>query len=151
MILNPDGTTADANQAALELLGVSLEQLRDLPPGAFSARRDPDERAAFRREWEREGEPDLSGEATLRRLDGSELRVRFGVTPLEEGRYLAILEPITGNTDDPPAIYTAGQVLAHWRAAERRLAEVPEGSAEWRSVNHEIERFRKRYHELFER
>lgn len=87
----------------------------------------------------------------MRRLDGTELRVKFGVTPIEEGQYLAILEPVAGPTSAPSEIYTAGQALAHWRAAERRLAEIPEGTAEWRSVHHEIDTFRKRYHELFKR
>jgi PAS domain-containing protein len=151
LILNADGTTADANPAALELLCVTLDELRALPAGAFSPEPpDPEASAAFRREWEREGEPDMGGEATIRLLDGSTLRVKFGITPIDDGRFLAILEEIAG-TDAPPVMYTAGQILAEWRAAERKLAEIPEGSAEWRAVSHEIDVFRSRYHELFKR
>ncbi len=152
MILNADGTTADANAAALELLRVSLDEIRALPPGAFSPDPpDPGADKAFRKEWERHGSPDLGGEATIRRLDGSTLRVKFGITPIEDGKFVAIMEPVGGRTDAPPTVYSAGQVLAEWRAAERRLAEIPEGTAEWRSVHHEIDTFRSRYQELFKR
>ncbi len=152
MILNPDGTTEDANPAALDLLGVTLEQLRRLPPGAFSPEApDPEAQAAFRSEWERVGTPDIGGEATIQRLDGSQVRVKFGISPIEEGRFVAVMEPVATTVDAPPSLYTAGQVLAEWRAAERKLADVPEGSAEWRAVNRDIESFRARYHEFFKR
>ena len=37
MILNEDGTPAEASPAALAILGVTLDQLRELPRGAFAA------------------------------------------------------------------------------------------------------------------
>jgi PAS domain-containing protein len=152
MIINADGTTVDANDAALELFRVTLDELRTLPPGAFATEPpDPVAREAFREQWERLGEPDLGGEATIRRLDGSEVRVKFGITPTEDGRFVAIMEEVGSATDAPAVVYTAGQVLAEWRAAERRLAEIPAGSAEWRAVTRDIEIFRARYHSLFDR
>jgi PAS domain S-box-containing protein len=152
MILNADGTTADANLEALEMLGVTRDQLVSLPPAAFSPEPpDPDADAAFREAWERQGNPDIGGEATIRRLDGSSVRVKFGITPIEEGRFVAFMEPVAAPIDAPPAIYTAGQVLAEWRAAERRLTEIPEGTAEWRAVRHDIDVFRSRYQAMFKR
>ena len=152
LILNPDGSTADANAAALELLRVTLDELRALPPGAFSPEPpDPAATDAFREEWERQGSPDMAGEGTVRRLDGSEVRVKFGITPTDDGRFVAIMEEVAAPVDTPQVLYTAGQVLALWRAAERQLAEIPEGSAEWQAVTREVDRFRARYHELFDR
>ena len=152
LILNADGSTADANAAALELLRVTLDELRALPPGAFSPEPlDPAAGEAFREDWERQGSPDLSGEGTIRRLDGSEVRVKFGITPTEDGRFVAIMEEVAAPVEAPQVLYTAGQVLAHWRAAERRLAEIPEDSDEWRAVMQEIDTFRSRYHALFDR
>ena len=152
LILNADGSTADANDAALELLRLTLDELRALPPGALSPEPpDPVAGEAFREQWEREGSPDVGGEGTIRRLDGSEVRVKFGVTPTDDGRFVAILEEVSSPVEAPQVLYTAGQVLAHWRAAERRLAEIPEGSAEWQAVMREIETFRSRYHALFDR
>jgi len=84
MILNADCTTADANREALDVVGVTHDEL-----GA----------------------------------------------------------PI----DAPPVVYTAGQVLAEWRAAERRLDAIPEGTAEWRAVRHDIDVFRRRYQAMFKR
>ena len=64
MILNEDGTAADASPAALDILGVTLDQLRELPGGAFSANPpDPQADAAFRERWERQGSPEIGGEA----------------------------------------------------------------------------------------
>lgn len=152
LTINADGKIADANEAALDLLRVTLEQARALPPGAFSAEPpDPAADKSFREQWEREGTPDIGGEGTLRRPDGTSVRVKFGITPLDDGRFLAILEEIDAGHDAPPILYTAGQVLAEWRAAERRLAAIVEGSPEWTAVSDEIEVFRRRYHALFDR
>lgn len=152
MVLNADGTTADASPAALELLGLTLDQLRALPPGALSPEpRDEVARKAFLEQWERQGSPDIGGEATIRRLDGTSVRVKFGLTPIEDGRFLALLEPVAGPTQQPTTVYTAGQVLAEWRAAERRMVEIPPDSAEWHDAQAEIETFRRRYQELFKR
>ena len=151
LTLNADGTTADANDAALALLRVTLDELRALPPGALSVEPpDPAAGEAFREEWQRAGTPDIGGESTLRRPDGTTVRVKFGITPLDEGRFLAIIEEIAGHAEAPPVLYTAGQVLAEWRAAERRLAAIAEGSAEWDAVSAEIDAFRRRYHALFD-
>jgi PAS domain-containing protein len=60
LTINADGTMADANAAALDLLRVTLQQLRELPPGAFSAEpADPAADEAFREQWENEGNPDI--------------------------------------------------------------------------------------------
>jgi hypothetical protein len=62
LILNADGTTADANEPALGLFRATLEQLRELPPGEFSA--EPPEAGAneaFREQWERQGAPTSAG------------------------------------------------------------------------------------------
>lgn len=152
MVINADGTTADASPAALELLGLTLEQLRALPPGALSPEApDPEADAAFREEWEAQGSPDIGGEATLRRPDGSSLRVKFGITPTDDGRFLAMIEPLAGAPEGPPTVYTAGQVLAQWRAAERRMVEIKPESPEWHKTQAEIETFRVRYQEIFRR
>jgi PAS domain-containing protein len=151
LISNADGTIAEANDAALTLLRATLEQLRELPPGALSPQPpDPNASEAFREEWERQGSPDVGGEGTVRRLDGTTVRVKFGITPMDDGRFLVLLEEVAAVIDAPPVLYTAGQVLAELRAAERRLAAIPEGSDEWRSVSEEIDAFRRRYHALFD-
>ena len=95
MILNADGTIADANEAALALYGATLAELRAAPPGAFSANpQPPDAKAAFRQAWESAGEPDLIGQATLNRPDGTHRRVGFGIRKLYDGRYAAILRGV---------------------------------------------------------
>lgn len=150
LILNADGTIADANEAAVALYGSSLSELRAAPPGAFSAKPQPPEaQTAFRDAWEAEGHPDLVGEATLHRLDGSPVRVTFGITRLDDGRFAAILRGIDEPTMDDPKIFTAGQVLARWRAAERELEAIHPESPEASLVEREIDRFRRAYQQLF--
>jgi len=150
MILNEDGTAAEASPEALAILGVTLDQLRELPGGAFAATApDPGADAAFREQWERQGSPDIGGEATIQRLDGERIRIKFAISRLEDGRYQAILFPTSGLTEDPPTLYTAGDVLAEWRAAERKLTTLRPGSPELAMVQADIDRFRIRYQELF--
>ena len=152
MILTEDGTPVDASPEALDLLGVTLDQLRELPAGAFSSTpADPEADAAFREQWERAGSPDVGGEATIRRLDGERVRIKFAISPIDDGRYRAILMPVAGSTDAPSSLYTAGDVLAEWRAAERRLSELPADSPEIDAIQADIAAFQARYQELFAR
>jgi PAS domain-containing protein len=150
VVLHADGTIATANEAALELYGASLAELRAAPPGAFTANaQSPEASAALREAWESQGQPDLVGESTLRRLDGNERRVAFGITRLADGRFAAILRPIDHPPGDEAKVFTAGQVLARWRAAERQLEAIESGSNEAAEIRREIERFRTAYQQLF--
>jgi PAS domain-containing protein len=150
MTLDGEGRVEAASPDALSLLGLNLDELLALPPGAFSPDPpDPDGDAAFREQWEAEGRPDIGGEATLQRLDGSKVRVRFAISETEGQRFLAVLEPINAPVETAPRLYTAGDVLNEWRAAERRLSMVVEGSGEWALLTSEIESFRSRYQQFF--
>ena len=150
MILNGDGIAEEASPEALEILGVTLEQLRALPAGAFStATPDPEAGIAFRRQWEDQGSPDIGGETTIRRLDGALVLVKFAIAPLDDGRYRAVLMRSTGSTEAAASVYTAGDVLTEWRAAERLLTTLPPGSPELEQVQSDIDSFRRLYQELF--
>lgn len=152
IILAADGTAEDATPQALELLGVTLERLRQLPPGAFAATPpDPEGDTAFRAEWEQAGAPDIGGEATIQRLDGAKVRIKFAIARLDDGRFRAVLERAGGSTESAPLVYTAGQVLAEWRAAERRLAELTPDDPDYARITADIESFRSRYQEMFRR
>lgn len=147
-----DGRVQEATPDALAMLGVTLSQLRALPPGAFSPDpADPEADAAFRSAWEAGGRPDLSGEGTLRRPDGSLIRVRFVITPAQGDRFLAVLEEAPSPVDAPPVVYTGGEVVSRWRAAERRLEALDPASDEAAAARAEIDDLRARYQELFRR
>ena len=159
MVINADGTTADASPAALELLGLTLEQLRALPPGALS----PDPRIRQHKppsasNGKARARPTSVVRARYGGWTATSVRVKFGITAIEDGRFLAMLEPVAGPTQQPPTLYTAGQVLAEWRAAERRMITIPPDTAEWHDTQAQIEdtqaqidTFRQRYQELFKR
>jgi PAS domain-containing protein len=150
VILNPDGTIATANGAALRLYGASLAELQAAPPGAFSANtQSPEAQAALRAAWESQGQPDVVGETTIRALDGPQRRIAFGITRLGDGRFAAILRPLDEPVENELKVFTAGQVLARWRAAERELEAIEPESPEAATINGEIDRFRAAYHQLF--
>ena len=48
-----------------------------------------------------------------------------------------------------PVTEAVNDVLRQWRAAERRLAELPPGSDAWARTVREIDLLRDRYHEAF--
>jgi PAS domain S-box-containing protein len=150
LILRSDGTIASANEAALHLYGASLAELQAAPPGAFSANaQSPEAQAALREAWESQGQPDLVGETTIRALDGTQRPVAFGITRLGDGRFAAILRPLDKPVENEPKVFTAGQVLARWRAAERELEAIEPESPEAESIHREIDRFRAAYQQLF--
>jgi PAS domain S-box-containing protein len=151
VVVRRDGRFLDANPPALELFGVTLDELRRAQPGQFSARpSDPQADEAFRRQWDAAGNPDVGGEATIVRPDGEQRRVRFVITPRARDELAVVLEPVPAPTADPSVVFTASGVLAEWRAAERRLEAVPADSPEWAAAKTQVEALRERYQRIFE-
>ncbi len=153
LIINDDGTYADASPAALDILGVSLTQLRAAEPGMFAADpTPPDEDAAFRTAWKASGSPDIAGETTIRRGDGAPIRVRFVVALRDDGRFLAVLDQVDPPRSEsaPTKLFTLGEVLGAWRAAERRLESIPPDAPEWAALQSELHQLRDQYQQLFE-
>ena len=149
--MDPDGRYTDASPAALDILGVTRDQLLAAPPGAFSAQpQDPDNATAFRRSWEDQGEPDITGETTIQRPDGRQRRVKFHITRHEDGTFVAMLRDTDAATAAPTKVITAGDVLAAWRDAERRMETIDQGSPEWSAIQADIGRFRDAYQRAFD-
>lgn len=143
------GRYVDANEAALELLGVTLAELRESPGDRFSIRpANVAEQAAFRTQWESAGSRPLVGTAGLKRGDGATIRVSYAIEADESG-FVARLWEVPGSPEAPPSVFSVGEVLRSWRAAERELAELTQGSPEWARTLSEIELLRDRYRELF--
>jgi PAS domain-containing protein len=147
--IDASGRYLGANKSALELLGVTLAELRASPPERFAIRpSDESEQAAFRAEWESDGSRPLIGTAGLKRADGATIRVSYAIEASRSG-FSARMWRVDGSPEAPPTVYTVGGVLRQWRAAERDLAELKPGSAEWARTLAEIELLRGKYQELF--
>jgi PAS domain S-box-containing protein len=147
--LDSAGRYVGANKSALQLLGVTLEELRASPPERFSIRpADQAEQAALRAEWESAGSRPLVGTAGLKRADGTTIRVSYAIETAGTG-FRARMRQIEGSPEAPPSVFSVGSVLREWRAAERDLAELMPGTAEWARTLSEIELLRARYQELF--
>ena len=120
LVADKYGRYLDGSVEALELFGVTLDELRALEIGAFSG---PHAELAVT-VWRRlasTGAAMPTGESTVHRPDGSQVRVRYlRIEPRADGAYeleMVIVGP--GNEDAPPAADHPSTVLEAWRAAER--------------------------------
>jgi PAS domain S-box-containing protein len=151
VVVRADGTYLDANDAALEIFGVSRDAFLASKSSDWTEDQpDPNADTAFREQWAAAGEPDLGGAVTIVRRDGQRRRVRFVITRGPDDEYVAVLEPLPEPTTNPTVLFTAGSVLAEWRAAERRLEAVPADSPEWQATAERIQVLREQYHRLFD-
>ena len=148
-ILDAAGYFVDADEKALEIFGRARDEVVGHHAAEFMVQPPTaNEREALDAEWQRAGSPEVEGAASLRRADGSVVRVRFLITPRDEGGSTAIIEPLEQTVVTATTIRTVGDVLTHWRAAERRLEVVDPGSDEANAINAEVEALRARYREL---
>ncbi|MBA3687700.1 MAG: hypothetical protein H0W81_02510 [Chloroflexi bacterium] len=147
--LDATGRYIGANKPALELLGVTLAELRASPADRFAIRpANHAEQAALRAEWESDGSQPLVGTTGMKRADGTTIRISYALETAPAG-YSARIWEVEGEPEAPPTVFVVGRVLREWRAAERNLAELLPGTPEWRRTVGEIELLRDRYQELF--
>jgi hypothetical protein len=148
ILVSADSTIIEATDAALEVLGLTLDELRALPPGGLSLEQDRESSAGFAAAWAESGRGAILGAGTARLLDGRLIRVRYLITPQADGTYEIILERSDESVAEPPRAYTLGAVLSAWRAAERELLALVPDSPEWAAVQAEVEHFRNEYRRL---
>jgi PAS domain-containing protein len=154
VILDREGRYLDADESALDLLGVaSVDELRMTPPDAFAAvPPDPAEQEAWRKAYFASRAEGVLAEGAFRRRDGELVRVRTAIMEEPDGRLRALFYPIERPTTNLSArTYRIGDVLAEWRAAERRLAEVDVDTDEGRALQRDVEVLRAQYQQLFRR
>jgi hypothetical protein len=140
-----DSTILEATDSALEILDLTFEQLRSLPPGSLSLDEDRAATAGFEAAWRESGRGEIVGAGSVRLLDGRLLRIRYLITPQPDGTYAIMIEGADEAVSEPPRVYTVGTVLSAWRAAERSLESVVPGTEEWKAAQAEIDYFRAEY------
>ena len=154
VILDVQGRYVDADEAALELLGVaSVDELRATPPERFAAvPPDAQEQEAWQRAYSESSAQGVLAEAAFRRLDGELVRVRTAIVPEPDGTYRALFYPVERPTANlVPRLFRIADILAEWRSAERRLVEVDAQSEEGAQLASEVELLREQYQQLFNR
>src|SRR6185369_6411729 len=120
LVADRQGRYVDADDAALELLGLTLEELRSLRVGNLSGPHAELARTVWRR-MAATGEDMSSGEGPLFLPNGTEIRVRYlRIHALPNGDYELELEQIDApHRDRPPVSDRPSTILREWRAAER--------------------------------
>ena len=154
VVLASDGRYLDADQHALELLGVaSVDELRATPPETFAAvPPDPVEQEAWRRAYFASRAEGVLAEGAFRRIDGELVRVRTAIMDEGNGRFRALFYVVERPTTNVTSrIYRIGDVLEEWRDAERRLAAVDPYSDEGAQLFEEVEVLREQYQQMFRR
>lgn len=145
ILVSPHSTIIDATQAALDLLGLTLDELKELPSGGLSPEEDKTAFVGFLEAWQDTGGGPIFGAGSARLSDGRLIRVRYVISPMADGNYEVTLERSGEPVSEPPRTFTLGKVLSTWRAPQRKLAALAPDSPEWLGVNHEIDHFRSEY------
>lgn len=128
LVADRQGHYLDADEAALELLGLTLEELRARRVGDFSGPHAEMAATVWRR-LAAGGEDMSSGEGTLYLPNGGEVRVRYlAIDAMEHGEYELLLEPIgTERSQQPPTSDRPSTILREWRVAEREAEAAGSG------------------------
>lgn len=124
LVADREGRYLDADAGALELLGLTLEELRRLRVGDLSGPHAEMARTVWRR-LAATGQDMTSGEGDLYLPNGTEIRVRYlRIAATPNGDYELDLEPIAGRGEQrPPISDRPSAILNEWRSAERDGAE----------------------------
>ena len=129
LVADREGRYLDADDSALELLGVTLDELRSMRVGDFSGPHREMAATVWRR-LAATGQDMSSGEGTLFLPSGSQVRVRYKrIAVLPGGAYELDMEPlegaVAGEAQDaarPPISDRPSTILREWRVAEREMA-----------------------------
>jgi hypothetical protein len=148
ILVGSDSRVIEASPEALELLGLTFDELVALPPGAMSLEEDRAGSAGFETAWEGDGRPPLVGSATIRLTDGHLLRLRYLIGSQPDGTVEVFLERSPEPVGDPPRAFAIGKILSAWRAAERMLEALEPGSPEWLAAEAETQHFKDEYRRL---
>ena len=154
VMLDGEGRYLDADEAALELLGVaSVEEFCAMSPAVFAAvPPDPEEQEAWRKAYFASRADGVLAEGALRRTDGELVRIRTAIIEEPDGRFRALFYSIERPTTNLSAkLYRIGDVLAEWRAAERQLSEVDPTSDEGVALAADVDLLRSQYRQLVRR
>jgi hypothetical protein len=148
IVVDSASNILDASEYAIDLLGMSLDELRSLPPGGLSVEQDRAASEAFEAEWRASGEGQVAGAGTIRVSGGQLMRIRFLIMPKPDGTFEIIFDRIEEPVTAPPRTFTVGSALAAWRAAERKLETLDPASAEWAVANADVQHVRDEYQRL---
>jgi PAS domain-containing protein len=150
LVADREGRYLDADDAALELLGITLEELRSMRVGDFSGPHAEMAATVWRR-LAAGGQDMSSGEGTLYLPHGGEIRVRYErIRALPSGDYELSIELMgSERTERPPTSDRPSTILREWRVAQRELeataSDGPGAMAAPDEANEAVDKLRRLY------
>lgn len=140
----PDGRYVDGDDAALRLLGVTLQELRSKQVGDFTK---PEQRDVIRANWhtivKSPGAPVVRA-STVIRPDGSTVLAHM-LTPQAAADGTFVVRGYAVDQAGAPQTETLAEILDRWRAAERACAASEPGSPTRQEAELEAESLRLLY------
>jgi PAS domain-containing protein len=146
--ISPDGRCLAASPAALELLGVRLDELRAGDVGALVPGTFGDAARESWRVWVASGMALARGEKEIVQPGGRRVRVMFETVRRADGMYDETLVALPGNPDRRRPNTTLAAVLEAVREAERALAELPKRSRRRRALRTDIGQLREAFEQI---
>jgi len=116
--VSADGRYLEADAGALEAFDMTVAELRDRAIGDFAGPHAHVARAVWRH-FAAKNASVPTGEATIHRLDGSTVRVRYTAVESESTDVFRLDFDVLGSADGPPVADRLEVVLDAWREAER--------------------------------
>lgn len=139
-----DGRYVDGDEAALRLLGVTLDELRTKRVGDFTT---PEQRDVIRANWQtivRSPGAPVVRTSTVIRPDGSTV-VAHMLSPQAAPDGTFVVRGYAVEAHVGPQTETLAEILDRWRAAERACATSEPGSATRAEAELEVESLRLLY------
>jgi PAS domain-containing protein len=146
--ISPDGRCLAGSPAALELLGVGLDELRAGDVGALVPGTFGDAARESWRVWVASGMALARGEKEILQPGGRRVRVSFETVRRADGMYDETLVALAGNPERRSPYTTLAAVLEAVREAERALAELPKRSRRRRALRSDIGQLREAFEQI---
>lgn len=143
--VSADGRYLEANQEALELLGVTQEELDDLDVSAFTP---PEYRDVMLEAWRvrvESGPIRLTGTATIYPRNGQPVGVEYDSARQPDGTYLSTFTPIDRLPAPSSFVSLLALMLKAMREAEHQLESLPDDSPDRPRLEADISGLRYAY------
>jgi PAS domain S-box-containing protein len=146
-----DGRYLDANRSFLDLVGLTIDELRTHEVGDFTPVEHRSAALERWRGWADSDRDDLTVEATIRAANGLSVRVLATISRVSPDTCIGTISPLDDGAELPRIDRNASKVLAEWREVERERDASAHASPRWLEAKARADQLQREYAEIFER